>query len=257
MVLYKVPIYAVSAVIVMIVLGAITYLMYSLYHYKLQAINAGLEDDRIQKEYSDKNIIYGKILDILSGAVTGLIFCAFAVSLYAQKNGNYFPIKNMGTFQVVGSGSMAHKNEKNTYLTEHNLDDQFNTFDIILVNPVSSKEDLQLYDVVVYEKNGQLISHRITDISEKDGKTAYTLRGDSNPYDDAPVHFEQIIGKYSGFKIQMLGIFVLFLQSALGYVTMGLVFLIELIAPVFERKIEKAEKQRLQAINSAAIIKTE
>ncbi len=243
------PVYAVILAVVMLILFVIGYLYYSLYRYKLQAINAGLEDEIIKKEYIQSTGKISKVTDRISVLFTAIVFVFFAVSFYAGTQGNYFPIKGMGTFQVVASGSMSHIAEGNTYLTDNNLTNQFDTYDIIGIQPVESAETLKLYDVVVYKNNDKLVVHRIVDIVEKDGEKQFILRGDANRYDDAnPVIYKDIIGRYTGFKIPMMGIFIIFLQSALGYVAMGLVLIVELITPIFEKKIDKAIKRRLQKI---------
>lgn len=243
------PIYAVILAVVVLILFVIGYLYYSLYSYKIQAINVGLEDEIIKKEYSMSSGKLSKVTDALSALFTAIIFLLFAISFYAGSQGNYFPIKGMGTFQVVASSSMSHIAKSNTYITENNLSNQFNIYDIINIKPIESAETLELYDVVVYKSDNRLIVHRIVDILQKDGERQFILRGDANRFDDAnPVAYTDIVGRYTGFKIPMMGIFVLFLQSALGYVAMGLVFLFGLITPIFEKKIDKAIKQRLQQI---------
>lgn len=41
-------------------------------------------------------------------------------------------------------------------------------FDLIVVSPLPKESDLKLYDIVVYEADGQMIVHRIVDIKEAD-----------------------------------------------------------------------------------------
>ena len=247
--IYKTPVYVLVFMIVLLILLIVGYLYYSLFNYKLMAIKAGLEDEQIKEEYKQSTGKFSKLADILSIIITLVIFFFFAVSLYAEKNDNSFKMSGIGSLQVVASGSMSYIDDVNDYLLENNLTNQFNTYDIINIKPVESVETLKLYDVVVYKTYDKLVVHRIVDIIEKDGERQFILRGDTNKLDDPhPVAFKDIVGRYTGFKIPMVGIFVLFLQSALGYVAMGLVFMIELIAPVFEKKIDKVIKQRLQEI---------
>ncbi len=245
----KTPVYAVIVSVVALVIVAIAYLYYSLYRYKLQAINAGLEDEMLKKEYSRSDGKSSLLADVLSVVFTVAMVGFFAASLYAGGKGNYFPVSGMGTFQVVASGSMSFANEKNTYLAEKGLTNQFNTYDIIGVKPVPAETALDIYDVVVYNDSGRLIVHRIIGMEEKDGKMHYTMRGDANSSDDIkPITYSDMIGIYTGFKIPMIGIFVIFLQSALGYIAMGLVFLMEIGSVYFEKKIDKAARKRLKQI---------
>lgn len=244
---YKMPVYILVVAVIVFIIAAISYLYYSLFRYKLQAVNAGLEDEKIKKEYDRSTGKISKAADILSAVFTVLLLGFFAVSLYAGKQGNYFPVKGLGTFQVVASGSMSFPHQQNTYLAENSLTNQFDTYDIIGIAPV--KEKLKLYDVAVYEKNGQLIAHRVIDITEKDGTAYYIFRGDANTANDGlPVAHSDIMGIYTGVKIPAFGIFVIFLQSALGYTAMGIVLIMEIIFPVFEKRINTAIRERLKII---------
>lgn len=242
------------AATVVILLAIIAYLFYSLYRYKLQAINAGLEDERIIEEHKKEQKKSGKAIEVLSVTASVVLFAVFLLSLYARTSENYFLIKGIGSVHLVGSGSMAYKNETNSYLDENNLNNQFNTYDLIIIKEKPSQELLKMYDVVVYKNGNRQIVHRIVDIVEDDKNIKYVLRGDANNTNDAmPVAYEDIMGIYSGIRIPAVGIFVLFLQSPLGYITMGLVLFAEFIAPFFEKKLRAAEQQRLDGISLAEI----
>ena len=246
----QLPVYTIMAAVVITLLIIIGYLYHSLYRYKLQAVKAGLEDEKIIKEYKSSQSRNIRIIDGASILFSVVLFAVFALSLYARTSDNYFPIKGLGNVQLVGSGSMAYKNEANDYLFKNHLDNQFNIYDLIIINEKPLQNELKLYDVVVYKKGDKQIVHRIVDIAELNGETRYILRGDSNTADDSPaVSYEQIIGIYSNKRIPMVGIFVLFLQSPLGYISMGLVFLAEFIAPYFEKKIENAIEDRIKIIS--------
>ena len=119
---------------------------------------------------------------------------------------------------VVASGSMSKKDPANYWLFENNLDDQFPTFSIIVVEKVNP-DDLKQYDTIVYkDKHGKNIIHRIVDTT-KDG--LFLTRGDANnTNDDDPVSPESVQGRYTGVYIPVLGAFVLFVQSPLGMATM-------------------------------------
>ena len=123
---------------------------------------------------------------------------------------------------VVASGSMSQKNAANDYLIEHNLTNQFNTYDIIVIEEVNSDEDLKLYDVITFvDKDGKLVIHRIIKIeTDENGNVTYITRGDSNNTNDAPSTIANIKGKYTNKRIQYIGAIVLFFQSTLGIVTL-------------------------------------
>ena len=65
---------------------------------------------------------------------------------------------------------MSTKNEKNEYLFENDLNDQFDMFDIVITQPLPDEEELQLYDIVVYERDDMLVIHRIVEIEEPNEK---------------------------------------------------------------------------------------
>lgn len=247
--IYKAPVYMLIVVVVLLILLIVGYLYLSLYKYKLQAIEAGLEDELIKKEYKQNSGKFSKIADIISVIITLVIFSFFIASVYADKTGNFFKINGFNSLQVVASGSMSYKKESNTYLEENNLNNQFDTYDIIGISPLESEKNLSLYDVIIYKYNDKLIAHRIIDVIEEENTIKYILRGDANNSNDAkPVTYEQVVGKYNGFRIPAMGIFVIFLQSALGYVAMGLVLILEFVTPYFEKKVDKAIKARLKTI---------
>lgn len=78
---------------------------------------------------------------------------------------------------------------------------QINRYDVIIVVK-AAESDLSTGDVITFfDGDGHVVTHRIAEISEIDGKTVYTTKGDANTTNDIdPVPYEKVIGKYS-FKI--------------------------------------------------------
>lgn len=115
---------------------------------------------------------------------------------------------------VVTSDSMAYKNEDNTYLDENNLNNQFKTNDLILIEKVSSYDEINLYDIICYQDSNQLVIHRVIDNSSN---SYFITKGDANLNSDPiRVSFNQVIGKYTNFKIENIGEFILFTKSIDG-----------------------------------------
>ena len=121
---------------------------------------------------------------------------------------------------VVASGSMSNKNVSNEYLFDNNLDNQFQTFDMIVLKKVDASY-INKYDVIAYRNDKKVnIIHRIVSIDKIDGVTRYTTRGDANNSNDSyKPRYEDIIGKYSNRRIPTIGIFISFFQSYSGIVT--------------------------------------
>ena len=115
------------------------------------------------------------------------------------------------------------------------------------------EEDLQLYDIVVYEVDGILIMHRIVGIEEPcydhPNQRWFLLQGDAvaNP-DRFPVKYSQMKAIYRGERIPFIGSFVAFMQSPAGWLCIFLVILAVIITPILEKKLLETKKQRLRAI---------
>ncbi len=70
--------------------------------------------------------------------------------------------------------------------------------DVAVAREVGSPGDLEIGDVVLYERSdGKLVLHRIVDTMQDDkGRTLYITKGDANPEPDPdPVGYKSIVGK--------------------------------------------------------------
>ena len=151
---------------------------------------------------------------------------------------------------------MSKKHENNTYLFENNLNDQFQTFDMILTYKIPPEEDLQLYDIVVYEVDGGLVVHRIVGIIEPNefhpNERHFLLQGDAVETPDRfPVRYNQMQAIYRGKRIPYIGSFVSFLQSPAGWMCMILIVVAIVAMPILEKKIEKAKAERWALLSGA------
>ena len=222
----------------------------------IKLIAHGAEDEKIKKEYREacKKRKRGVIDCIISLLFCCVFFGAFAFSLYVNIQGDKF-FTDVPTVKVVNSASMSKKHEKNKYLTENNLNDQFQTFDLICLYALPAEEDLQLYDIVLYEVDDVLIVHRIVRIEEPNeshpDERYFLLQGDAvERADRFPVKYSQMKAIYRGEKIPYLGSLVAFLQSPAGWLCILLIVVVMISAPIVEKKIEKAKRARLAVLNS-------
>ena len=217
-------------------------------------IRLGAEDTKIISEYEKsklkKQSKLGKALDYALTIIMVVFFTfIFSSSLYINCTQNTY-FDNVPTYRVVQTGSMAKKNSKNKYLVENNLNDQIQTFDLILTYKLPKEEDLKIYDIVVYEVDGILIVHRIVDIEEPNANHPterwFLLQGDAvEAADRFPVKYEQMKGIYRGEKVAFVGSFVLFMQSPAGWLCMLLVAGAVIISPIVDSKIGKLKKERI------------
>jgi signal peptidase I len=63
--------------------------------------------------------------------------------------------------------------------------------DVVFIKGVSGKTDVKVGDVVVYRNERGFTIHRIIVMNEE----TLTTRGDANNIDDAPIKYEQLVGK--------------------------------------------------------------
>ncbi len=216
--------------------GAFTILFNHYYKSNIEAINSGKEDialiDNAIYEENESKKKSKKVLKLIgkifSYIVLGIVFIIFIISLIGKFQNDTIPFGN-STMMVIASGSMSQKN--NDIIKAHpELSDQFDTYDIIGISKYTNQDEVQLYDVIAFKnKENVTIVHRIVKVNtdEKTGQVTYLTQGDSNLYADNTngsqyigyLTYDKIIGKYNHKRIKGLGIFVIFLQSPAGIVT--------------------------------------
>lgn len=184
-----------------------------------------------------KNIIYYLVLVIL--------IPIFAFGIYSRVSSGVASFGNY-TVLVVGSGSMSEKNEANTYLEINHLDNQLQTYDMVVMKKVDESE-ISLYDIIAFKNNeGQIIIHRIVgNNTVRNGVRLYETRGDANNVSDSYlVSYEDIIGVYNGQRVPGLGMFITFFQSWAGIVTIIAVMYTMIIIAAFNHQYDNAVYQR-------------
>lgn len=189
--------------------------------FDIELIDESIKDEKRKKSKSHK--IFKIVTNVLSYTLIALLGVSFIFSLIGKVAGEAIPFGNNGLI-AVSTGSMSEKNSKNSYLIQNNLNDQIQTFDLIGINKVKNKDELKLYDIICFKaKNGDNIIHRIIEITDQ----GYITQGDANAYSDVGtlydsyLSFNKVLGKYNGFKIPVVGMFVVFLQSISGMLTIA------------------------------------
>lgn len=225
--------------------------MYNIENVKRGSVDIDLIENakKIKEAKTNKNKIVFNILGkVISYTVFALIIVIFSISLYSRFSGNAIPFGNSSLI-VIASGSMSEKNEDNTYLS--NIDNQFNTYDIIGISRYENQNDIELYDVVAFKnEEGTTIVHRIIEILDDNGEEVYITRGDSNNTSDNGVQYEDylkyenIIGYYNGTRIQSIGIFIVFLQSNAGIITIVAIAYCLFMFDYYSNSYEKAVEER-------------
>lgn len=120
---------------------------------------------------------------------------------------------------------MNEKHKDNNYLTDYNLNTQFPANAIIEIHKIT-EDDVYIFDVIAFKNDkGETIVHRIVDVKDINGVRHYVMRGDSNNKSDRfEPTFDDFIGRYQGIYVRGIGIFILFMQSNAGIVTVLAVF---------------------------------
>lgn len=256
-------IYSLTVALFVFVLFAVVFSVMIAYITKtaVKLIRLGDDDKVIEKNrkyLNEKPSKASKFERAFSAVVSVLLVVIFVFSLCISCTENEFE-RGLSSFKVVKSDSMSVKNEKNEYLFENNLNDQFDVFDLVITRPLPAEDELELYDIVVYERDGMLVIHRIVGIEEPNDKHSerhFKLQGDAvSRHDIYPVLYSQMHAIYKGEHIPYVGSFITFLQSPAGWICFFLVLFAILFMPVIERKLINAMRRRLALLDELAAAK--
>ncbi len=233
-----------------------TFLFRHYYLNLIKEVNEGKEDidliDIAIIEEENKKSKKKKVLKI-TGKVAGYSVLAVLVIFFSFSLVNKFMndkiVVGDSTMIVIASGSMSKRNEANKYLNENNLYNQFDTYDCIGITKYSSQDEVKLYDVIAFKgEDNVTYVHRIKEI-KSDG--TYITRGDSNSVDDnvgglykTSLSYSSIIGKYNGKRVKTVGIFIVFLQSNSGIITIISIVYCMLMFDHYKNKYDRAIEDR-------------
>ena len=233
---------------------AIVFTLFYLHYYKnsLDAIKEGrrdieLIDDNINEQIkakSKKHKAFKIAMKVLSYLISAMVLAIFIIALINRFSGGDIVVGN-STVIVVKTGSMSEVNAANKEeLTSY--DNQIPTWSLIGISKVN-EEDLKPYDVIAFHESNsnQIIIHRIIDIMEDANGHYYVTRGDALASEDGyHPRYEAIIGRYNNFHIPYVGLFIYFLQTNSGIVTILSIIYCLVLFGVLSDKIAKKEKER-------------
>ncbi|MBQ8879745.1 MAG: signal peptidase I [Clostridia bacterium] len=174
------------------------------------------------------------------------------LSLYTKISVGVAMIGGRGVI-VVASGSMSEKNPQNPNLSAITpYDNQFQTYDLIVLEKVDSPSELKMHDVVAFENDeGVNIIHRIVGTEGYGDSLRYVTCGDANNANDKyRPSFDDIIGRYTGDRIPVIGVFVMFLQSYSGIITLAAIIYCLVMIEYVGDKIYKAQGSRLTVLGN-------
>lgn len=133
---------------------------------------------------------------------------------------------------------------KNFTIVSRSMEDTINVNDVIIVKEVP-QDEIQKDDIIAFYQGGEVITHRIINVIEKDGVIRYETKGDNNVHaDDNLVSYGQIEGKYQ-FKISGFGIILRILKNPVTIIVLVIILILNCIYGYnYRRKKEMRSKKR-------------
>ncbi|EMA6342200.1 signal peptidase I [Bacillus cytotoxicus] len=130
-----------------------------------------------------------------------MVFLAFVVISSKASGGE--PTMMGYQFKTVLSGSMEP-----TFLTGS----------VIAIEPTKDGSKYQKGDVITFkESDTKIVTHRIIDVQNANGKVMYVTKGDNNNGPDMkPVLAENVIGKYEDITVPYVGYLLNYANSKAG-----------------------------------------
>ena len=212
--------------------------------YDLELLKSFKEESKPEAKKKTKTL---KIVKRIFSTI-GIIVVAACLGLAIADKCGWLKLGNKSVI-VVASGSMSEKHPSNDYLIENNLNNQFPTYALIVIEDVDPTT-LKQYDVIVYKNpQGSNIIHRIIRIEKTETYTRFVTRGDSNNMEDSyKATPEDVVGKYTGKYIPFIGAIILFVQSPLGIVTIIALIACMIILDITLNKTYQLRQSRLEKI---------
>ena len=149
---------------------------------------------------------------------------------------------------VILVDSYTHPNEVPSFfgwkpfiVLSGSMETQISAGDIVVVKEIDTNE-LKKGDIIAFKDGNIVITHRIDEVTEIDGKTQYITKGDNNNTQDIGyVSPEQIEGVFK-FKVSRLGNLAMFIQTPLGIIVcLSIPIIIIILLQTADSKKEKEE----------------
>lgn len=178
-------------------------------------------------EKSSKHLyLLGKILSTIICIVI-LFLIVFNITLMIE---SYINPNELPSFLGLKSFVIVSESMEPTIMTE----------DAIFITN-TSKEDLEVGDIISFRTGDYINTHRIVRIEERNGEEVYITKGDNNQKEDRGyVEFKNVEGKYL-FRIPGFGRIIEILKSKITLVIL-LIFLV--IISYYEVRISKRKLKR-------------
>lgn len=185
-------------------------------------------NEEIKNKLNRKNKIK-KVIDIIIYPIVSiLLICCIIVVLQAVKNPGQTPNLFGYKFFNVISGSMKPNLEIG---------------DVVIIKEI---ENINKGDIITFKQQDSIITHRVVDIINEDGKIYYQTKGDNNNSNDENlVEFKDIEGIYV-YRIPKIGIVISNIQNTttMIIIILGLYLIYKILQIKDDRKISRHEKRK-------------
>jgi signal peptidase I len=128
--------------------------------------------------------------------------------------------------------------------------------DLIIVEGIQNLDDIYAApkdadppgDIIIYHGPTELIVHRaIEKTKNTDGTYTFKTQGDANTYPDSPVDGSNVVGRYIGFKIPLVGHIALFFnpfEVKVAFIALWIIALILLeFYPVLGKRLKSGDSE--------------
>ncbi len=176
-------------------------------------------NENIDKKIKNKNL-RRTIISAITSFFIFILTVYFLLIMYGKfsQNNNKFQINSF----VVISGSMEPTLKIND----------------LIFNIKVKEENIKKGDIISFKEGNNVVTHRINNIVEENGKKYYETKGDNNPnVDEKMTEYDNIVGRYI-FKIPKIGYSIRNMQTQIGIFA---IIVLLLFAEVHARKKENKE----------------
>lgn len=183
--------------------------------YDLESINKRKENVKIAK----------KVIEIIA------IILIYNVILIAISSANKMNIINIFGY-------------KSYIIKTNSMEPTIGINDVVIAKKVEKKE-IKKGDVITFLQDGEVITHRITQIDEEGN---YTTKGDNNNIEDTfKITYDNIEGKHI-LTIPFLGAIVLALDNKIVFLIITLIVLIFMFITILneEKRENRREKKKIE-----------
>ena len=125
----------------------------------------------------------------------------------------------------------------------------------LIICSTAQPEEIEAGDVIAFfdpAGNGTtIVTHRVLEVTERDGQTAWRTKGDNNNTEDRLlVTGEKLVAVYEGTRLAGFGNVALFMQTTPGLVVCVVCPILLLVGydVLRRRKLEKSQKQDTDAL---------